>query len=145
MKACCKCKASKLLSEFSKNCTQCKDCWRRYYQGHREKIIKKVKAYQQSIKGKAVNLAATQKYRQTEKGKSTRRDGARKYRLRHPEKQKAHDIINRAIVIGRLKRSVFCEKCGLPAKTQGHHSDYNKPADVDWLCNSCHSLISIIN
>lgn len=81
------------------------------------------------------------KYRQTEAGRETSRKWAANYRIKFPEKRKAHHAISDAIVAGRLQRSVFCEECGLPAKTEGHHPDYTKPLEVDWLCPECHRSI----
>lgn len=53
-----------------------------------------------------------------------------------PEKTKAQRLI------GILRRSgkiipTPCEICG-EIKVQGHHDDYNKPAELRWLCFSHH-------
>lgn len=56
---------------------------------------------------------------------------------RYPEKYAARFKLNRAIETGQLVRQP-CHVCGA-AKSQGHHHDYNKPLDVEWLCQVCHS------
>ncbi len=58
-------------------------------------------------------------------------------------KNAAKNAIHYAIKTGKLKRSVFCESCGLPARIEGHHQDYNKPLKVDWLCNTCHKIADV--
>ena len=57
----------------------------------------------------------------------------------------AHDILESAIKKGVVVRKTHCEKCGCVGefedgrtKIQAHHSDYNKPIDVVWLCQKCH-------
>lgn len=32
-----------------------------------------------------------------------------------------------------------CAKCGNP-ESYGHHHDYSKPYEVEWLCRACHGL-----
>lgn len=54
------------------------------------------------------------------------------------EKAAASGAVCRAVRKGKIKRSVYCESCGLPAETQGHHADYSKPLEVDWFCRKCH-------
>ena len=59
---------------------------------------------------------------------------------------RSHDIVEKAIISGRLARPDTCEQCGGPGKPfadgrhpiQAHHCDYNKPLDVMWLCQPCH-------
>lgn len=45
---------------------------------------------------------------------------------------RARSILNQAIKSGKVIR-MPCVVCGDP-KSQGHHPDYNKPLEVDWLC-----------
>lgn len=64
---------------------------------------------------------------------------ARAYRARNKEKTKAQNKLNYAIRKGKVIRGA-CEKCGTTDKVNGHHHDYNKPYDVEWLCQPCHKL-----
>ncbi|MFH1350406.1 MAG: DNA cytosine methyltransferase [Pseudomonadota bacterium] len=52
---------------------------------------------------------------------------------------RVHDLIERAVEKGLLIRPDHCEKCGKGSVTiESHHSDYNKPLDVNWFCKPCH-------
>lgn len=58
---------------------------------------------------------------------------------------KAQNLLEEAIERGIVVRKVLCEKCGeapvfADGRTgiQAHHNDYNKPLDVQWLCQPCH-------
>ncbi len=55
-----------------------------------------------------------------------------------PRKIRARSLLNSAIRRGKVKRPSYCEKCGASGMVYGHHKDYNKPLDVEWLCADCH-------
>jgi len=53
------------------------------------------------------------------------------------KKLKARDLLNKKINSGEVKK-LKCLICKSP-ETQGHHSDYNKPYKVIWLCFKHHT------
>lgn len=56
-------------------------------------------------------------------------------------KNNARSRVRYALKKGVLVR-MPCEICG-EAKTQGHHQDYNRPLEVNWLCGSCHKDVHL--
>jgi len=62
---------------------------------------------------------------------------AAKYSRENKPKKRAHNIVQRAINLGRLQRQP-CEVC-LAVKSQAHHDDYSKPLQVRWLCATHHN------
>jgi hypothetical protein len=58
---------------------------------------------------------------------------------KNPEKQKAHFLLTSAVRRGKVAKPDKCETCASSENIQGHHSDYTKPYDVNWLCASCHN------
>jgi len=162
MKCCYICKQEKPLADFGKDksrknglSAECKDCGciraKEYYARNREERRAKMKerynknlencqekarAYYRSEAGRESNLRAVKKYYKNHRDKC--RAQKKKRDVENPEKYRAHNAIYYAIVTGKMKRSVFCESCGLPAKTEGHHTNYDKPLEVIWLCRKCH-------
>jgi Bacterial regulatory proteins, luxR family len=59
------------------------------------------------------------------------------WQLRHPEKKAAHEALHRALKSGIIQKPEVCMGCGGP-DPEGHHPDYSKPLEVEWLCNACH-------
>lgn len=58
---------------------------------------------------------------------------------------RAQNLLEEALERGIIIRKYKCEQCGDTGvfkdgrtKIQAHHSDYNKPLDVVWLCQKCH-------
>jgi len=53
-----------------------------------------------------------------------------------------HKKVRRAIRSGRLQKPSTCSQCGGDGFIEGHHADYDKPLEVEWLCTKCHGLLS---
>ena len=71
---------------------------------------------------------------------------AERSRKRYPEKYRARTALNHAVQDGTVTRPDRCERCNSRGKPfsdgrspiQGHHHDYTKPLEVEWLCHDCH-------
>ena len=61
------------------------------------------------------------------------------WKRKNPEKYRAHVILNNALKRGEIIKEL-CEVCG-EIYVHGHHDDYSKPLDVNWLCPIHHSAI----
>ncbi len=59
-----------------------------------------------------------------------------RWQERNPEKVRAHRILQAAVRRGEIQRQP-CAVCGAKG-VHGHHEDYSRPLDVDWLCLHCH-------
>ena len=58
---------------------------------------------------------------------------------------KTQNILEYALTKGIMERPENCSSCGKTYKfkngrnaIQAHHCDYNKPLEVEWLCQKCH-------
>ncbi len=56
------------------------------------------------------------------------------------EQQKtAYSLVQKAFATGELTRPSICQDCGsIDFRLHGHHEDYRKPLELEWLCSSCH-------
>lgn len=43
-----------------------------------------------------------------------------------------------AVRDGRVARPARCQRCTKACIPHGHHEDYGKPLEVEWLCPKCH-------
>ena len=62
---------------------------------------------------------------------------------RHPEKVMARRLVREALKSGKLIKPIHCEACGKELPLHAHHTDYDKPLEVTWLCQSCHVKLHI--
>ena len=59
----------------------------------------------------------------------------RSWRDNNPEKWRARSVVSHAVRDGRLKKKpCYCGE----TKVEGHHKDYSKPLDIEWLCKKHH-------
>jgi hypothetical protein len=59
-----------------------------------------------------------------------------------PERQRARQMVQRAVYDGVLIKPHACEGCGSEAVVlHGHHDDYTQPFAVKWLCTACHGQL----
>lgn len=52
--------------------------------------------------------------------------------------QAAYLAVKAALKTGELTKPKKCSACGSSAPLHGHHEDYDKPLEVEWLCAKCH-------
>lgn len=53
----------------------------------------------------------------------------------------ARNKLNAAVKQGIVKKASICENCKNERRLTAHHTDYNKPLDVRWLCYECHAKL----
>lgn len=134
---CTGCKTDKPATGFSRNKTQpnglqphCKDCNRARYMANRDEIIayKLERIKDNPEQNRVWKQRARQNWLRTEAGK---------------ERLRFYSVYRHAIKTGVLVKPDACGDCGkvLPSKKiQGHHADYTKPLQVEWVCAKCHGL-----
>ena len=58
------------------------------------------------------------------------------------ERRAARTILRLAVRDGKIVKPDRCSRCHKCVEEKrllhGHHHDYNKPLDVEWLCSVCH-------
>ena len=52
--------------------------------------------------------------------------------------KRIHWKVQNAVKSGQLKRGA-CEVCGTTENVDGHHEDYSKALEVNWLCKKDHA------
>lgn len=130
MKTCSKCCETKPLDSFYAHpkakdglLAKCKDC-------HKADVRKNYAEKRPQYQAYEAERNATEKRRE-----HRRAAGKRHYWSNH-EKARARAELKRAVREGRVQRKP-CQVCGDP-RSDGHHHDYSKPLDVEWMCFKCH-------
>jgi hypothetical protein len=145
MKTCRECNVEMPLSNFYAHAkmkdgylNKCKECVKsrvgKYVKVNPEKKKEWSRNYINSEAGKE----KVKTYLSTEKGKEVRKKALESYRKNHPIRSRARYIVSYEIQCGRLVRPSICSCCGIDCKPHGHHNDYTKPIEVEWLCEPCH-------
>ena len=130
MKKCFKCGMMLPLFDFYKHAkmgdghlNKCKECTKFDATKHRANNLEKVQAYDRKRGSLPHRKAARLAY-------------GRIYSIVKPGQKAANSAVANALRVGRIKREP-CNKCG-DVKSEAHHTNYNRPLDVVWLCTKCH-------
>jgi hypothetical protein len=136
------------------------------YQRNREKRIEQARAnalrrkdeiaaYQReySKKNRERKNYHRRQWRTRPEHKERERIAQREWRKKNPDKAKksyeryvaknkpqyiAHVMMRAAINCGYIVKPKICENCGADGRIHGHHVDYSKIFEVEWLCHACH-------
>lgn len=65
----------------------------------------------------------------------------RKWYLKNKLKHNAREKLRYAVRRGKIIKPERCPVCKIKENLQGHHPDYSKPLDVEWLCGRCHEAV----
>ena len=131
-KHCTRCKIEKPLNDFHKLSASkdglkywCKTC---------------IKTYAQTPRGKKHQATRARKYHQSDKGRVRGREYKKLYQTREYVRfrNKARNDLHTAIRTGKITRPNSCSLCAVECMPEGHHTDYTKPLEVEWLCSTCH-------
>ena len=143
-KTCFKCLEEKDLSDFYKHkrmadghLNKCKECTKTDSSARREEKIDTVREYDRGRGNLPHRVKARAEYQKTDQGKIATGEAKKRWADRNPEKRAAHTILGNAIRDGRIEKGP-CEVCGTRIKVHGHHEDYAKPLEVNWLCEKHH-------
>jgi hypothetical protein len=80
----------------------------------------------------------SQRRRRRERFEDGKRDKAK---LKDPLKSSCRNSLNWAVHKGRIVKPHHRKECGIEGRVTGHHKDYQKPFEVEWLCYVCHGKL----
>lgn len=126
------CKKSQPLTEYYENKAYkngyekyCKTCRKAYnykwYDANKEHVREQHREYRSDERVKKLELAKT-----------------KRLQAKYPEKTKARYMVRDALSAGKITKPDNCTSCDATGRLEGHHNDYSKPLDVEWLCVLCH-------
>ena len=141
-KTCSRCRKQLPLKSFYGNQYWCKQCRKETRYVYMRRYLNKKKGDPEQRKKYIATYRRRRKYWKEyyARPEVKKRNAANQRRYSHDPvrriKHMARWIFQRAKHAGKIK-SQPCAECG-SLLSQGHHSDYNKPLLIVWLCDCCH-------
>ena len=108
---------------YISNKTKCKDCIKKSALKHRIENIERIRVYDRRRASQPHRMAQNESI-------------SKAYKENFPGRAKATNAVNNAVRDGRLQKWP-CEVCGNP-RSVGHHTNYDSPLGVTWLCQPHH-------
>lgn len=115
--------------------SNCKTCARQYHIDNRQVNLERNRQYHADNK-QACNERSRQYY--ADNRQAMLEHDAKRHKT---PKGRARLAVTNAVRDGVLFKPGRCEKCNEPFEKHllhGHHEDYSKPLEVEWLCSKCH-------
>lgn len=110
---------------------------RRWREENPERVVELNRRWHRENPEQAAQLKREWKRKNPEKVSASHK----RHREKYPEKEEARTALRNAVQLGKLEKPANCEGCGKaksPRPLHGHHADYSKPLEVEWLCPPCH-------
>ena len=135
------CGEAKSADEFYKsNKSKCKDCVKEMVRANRMANAEYYREYdRQRFQDDPRVRERHRRYQATKAGKEAVNRARKKWLSENPEKRAAHVILGNRVRDGHIVKPDTCQDCGAGGRIHGHHHDYAKPLDVEWLCALCHA------
>jgi hypothetical protein len=142
-KTCYKCKQTLPVSDFGNKKTTkdglqdaCKSCCSAYFKEYHQKNKLEMRLKQQIKIRNTPNYNKENIKRWVKNNPDKMREAQNRYRLKKGKQSFAVGAVFKAIKKGEITRQpcLICQS----SEVEAHHSDYNKPIDVTWLCVTHH-------
>ena len=112
---------------------------------------KEIGVEEMKYKWKEKYNVARKRWKDSHKAEGTYNRGNRtaqtqRYTKKNSQKVKAEQMLNKAVNTGKIIKPVtcpICENSGEEYIITGHHEDYTKPLNVDWMCCYCHNSLHL--
>src|SRR5215475_1889768 len=146
LKTCSRCHEQKPPTDFYRDKrasdglnSHCKSCHVAATQAYKAADPERRKTQDDSWRKSNIERVRAARDNYDERNPTYRRDVIRSWRTRHPDRARAHNVLNRAVRSGRITPAENCRTCGAAGAVEAHHPDYMKPLEVEWLCRQCHA------
>lgn len=116
----------------------CRGCVREYAASNKEHIREYAKEWRDRNRERISEYMAKWRDENRSANRSKNRSAVESWYEKTPGAKKAHREFNAAVKQGLIARPDACSRCGRVGKVHGHHADYSKPMEVEWLCPICH-------
>jgi hypothetical protein len=115
---------------------KCIECTKQDVIVHRKQNLERIRAYDKFRSSMPHRVAARKEYVRTPKGKAVKAKAQKASYERYPDRTVARWALSNAIRDKKILR-MPCQVCG-DLKSEGHHTHYDNPLGVVWLCKKHH-------
>lgn len=143
MKECVRCQSIKHAPDFYEKDRTCKECRKAMVRANRAAKAEQCREYDRQRANLPHRVAARLEYQQTESYRESRNKATRNYARRSSRIRAAQVALGNAVRDGKVKPMPVCMNpdCLNTDRIEGHHTHYDHPLGVDWLCSKCHAQV----
>lgn len=145
LKTCFKCHQELPLGGFYKHpqmsdgyLNKCKECTKQDVRANRADNLEYYRLYDRKRANLPKRCKSREDYKNSPAGKKSNSRSKKRYTDQNPERKRANYTLTNAVRDGRIEKPDACWCCGAEGRIHGHHSSYDFPLAVTWLCPKCH-------